>query len=200
MPRYRTLSWRTFDPDAPVAGGIAVPAVPEGLRVLGLDPGSRTTGYGVIEWQNGRWMHLAHGCVAVPPGGTGAGRLRWIFERLNELIALHRPGEVAIERVFVNRNVDSALKLRQARGAALCAVPHGLAVFEYAPRAVKLALVGSGAAQKPQVAHMVRAMLGLEGRLAADAADALAVALCHAHSRQLARLAAACGAGSIGGG
>lgn len=168
--------------------------------MLGLDPGSRTTGYGVIECLAGQWRHVTHGCIAVPPGGPIAQRLRTIFERLSGLFALHRPTEVAIERVFVNRNVDSALKLGQARGAALCAVPHELAVFEYAPRAVKLALVGSGAAEKRQVAHMVRTVLGLESRLAPDAADALAVALCHAHSRQLARLAAACVAGSLGSG
>ncbi len=200
MSRYRALSWRTFDPDRPAAGSVSVPVAPERLRVLGLDPGSRTTGYGVIEYRTGQWWHVAHGCIAVPPGSAIAARLRRIFEGLTELIALHRPAEVAVERVFVNRNVDSALKLGQARGAALCAVPHELAVFEYAPRAVKLALVGSGAAEKPQVAHMVRTVLGLEGRLAADAADALAVALCHAHSRQLARLAAAYVAGSIGSG
>ena len=90
-----------------------------------------------------------------------------------------------MERVFVSRNVDSALKLGQARGAALCAVPQGLPVFEYAPRAVKLAVVGSGAAQKFQVAHMVRTLLALNERLGADAADALAIAVCHAHTRQL---------------
>jgi crossover junction endodeoxyribonuclease RuvC len=200
MSRYRALSWRTFDPDRPAVGSVSVPAAPERLRILGLDPGSRITGYGLIECRSGQWGHVAHGCIAVPPGGAIAARLRWIFERLSELVALHRPAEVAVERVFVNRNVDSALKLGQARGAALCALPHELAVFEYAPRAVKLALVGSGAAEKPQVAHMVRTVLGLEGRLAADAADALAVALCHAHSRQLVRFAAARGAGSIGSG
>jgi len=183
-----------------VAVSVSVPAAPERLRVLGLDPGSRTTGYGVIEYQSGQWRHVAHGCIAVPPGDALAARLRSIFDRLTELVALHRPAEVAVERVFVNRNVDSALKLGQARGAALCAVAHELTVFEYAPRAVKLALVGSGAAEKPQVAHMVRTVLGLEERLAADAADALAVALCHAHSRQLARLAAASAAGAFGSG
>ena len=117
-------------------------------------------------------------------------RLRVIFESLRELIARHGPAEVAIERVFVNRNVDSALKLGQARGAALCAVPKGLPVFEYAPRAIKLALVGSGAAEKAQVAHMIRTLLGLQGRLGPDASDALAVAVCHAHSRRLHELAA----------
>ncbi len=172
----------------------------DGLRVLGLDPGSRTTGFGLIEWRAGQWQHLAHGCIALPPSAALAQRLRLIFERLSELVVQHQPAEVAIERVFVNRNVDSALKLGQARGAALAAVPHGLAVFEYAPRAIKLALVGAGGAEKQQVAHMVRILLGLEGRLAADAADALAVALCHAHSRQLAQLAAAHGAAPTGSG
>jgi len=116
-------------------------------------------------------------------------RLRVIFENLRDLIATHAPGEVAIERVFVNRNVDSALKLGQARGAALCAVPKGLPVFEYAPRAIKLALVGSGAAEKVQVAHMIRTLLSLQGRIPPDASDALAVAVCHAHSRRLHELA-----------
>jgi crossover junction endodeoxyribonuclease RuvC len=116
-------------------------------------------------------------------------RLRVIFESLRELILTHGPAEVAIERVFVNRNVDSALKLGQARGAALCAVPRGLPVFEYAPRAIKLALVGSGAAEKGQVAHMIRTLLALEGRIPPDASDALAVAVCHAHSRHLQELA-----------
>ena len=204
MSRYPTRSWRAFDPQrvAPSASAPApapVPAAVEGLRVLGLDPGSRTTGFGLVEYRGGQWQHVAHGCIVAPPAGTLAERLRLIFERLSELLAEHAPAEVAIERVFVHRNVDSALKLGQARGAALCAVPHGLAVFEYAPRAIKLALVGSGAAEKRQVAHMVRTLLSLEGRLAADAADALAVALCHAHSRELARLAAH-GATSLGSG
>ena len=188
MSRYRTRSWRAFDPGS----GPGVPerfAPQERLRVLGLDPGSRTTGFGVIEWRAAQWGHVAHGCVGVPKGGGIAERLQVIFESLRELIAAHEPGEVAIERVFVNRNVDSALKLGQARGAALCAVPKGLPVFEYAPRAIKLALVGSGSAEKPQVAHMVRALFGLEGGLPADAADALAVALCHAHSRGIRQLA-----------
>jgi crossover junction endodeoxyribonuclease RuvC len=117
--------------------------------------------------------------------------LRTIFDGLQALIAEHGPGEVAVERVFVNRNVDSALKLGQARWAALCAVPQGLPVFEYAPRAIKLALVGSGAAEKFQVAHMIKTLLGLSERLGPDASDALAVAVCHAHSRRLHVLAQA---------
>lgn len=188
MSRYRTRSWRAFDPGAPRLQSAC--AVGASLRILGLDPGSRRTGYGVIERRGAEWVHVAHGCVTVAGAGeTLAQRLRVIFEALHELIAMHAPGEVAIERVFVNRNVDSALKLGQARGAALCAIPKGLPVFEYAPRAIKLALVGSGAAEKVQVAHMIRTLLGLQGRVAPDASDALAVAVCHAHSRRLHELA-----------
>jgi crossover junction endodeoxyribonuclease RuvC len=117
-----------------------------------------------------------------------AARLRQIFEHLQVLIVQHTPGEIAVERVFVNRNVDSALKLGQARGAALCAIPLGLPVFEYAPRAIKLALVGSGAAEKAQVAHMIKTLLKLEGKISPDASDALAIAICHAHSRRLHQL------------
>lgn len=187
MSRYRTRSWRAFDPGA----ARTLPACGPSVRILGLDPGSRRTGYGVIERRGADWVHVAHGCVAV----TGVGqalpeRLRIICESLRDLIAEHGPGEVAVERVFVNRNVDSALKLGQARGAALCAVPKGLPVYEYAPRAIKLALVGSGAAEKLQVTHMIRTLLGLEGRISPDASDALAVAVCHAHARRLHELAA----------
>jgi crossover junction endodeoxyribonuclease RuvC len=130
---------------------------------------------------------VAHGCIAVA-GLEMAVRLRQIFEGLQELITQHAPGEIAVERVFVNRNVDSALKLGQARGAALCAIPHGVPVYEYAPRAIKLALVGSGAAEKAQVGHMIRALLQLDGKVAPDAADALAIAVCHAHTRRLHQL------------
>jgi len=187
MSRYRTRSWRAFDP-----GAARVPRGHAGtIRILGLDPGSRRTGYGVIERRGADWVHVAHGCVTVPGVEESlAERLRVIFEGLRELIASFTPGEVAIERVFVNRNVDSALKLGQARGAALCAVPKGLPVFEYAPRAIKLALVGSGAAEKEQVAHMIRTLLSLQGRIGPDASDALAVAVCHAHSLRLYELAA----------
>jgi crossover junction endodeoxyribonuclease RuvC len=114
-----------------------------------------------------------------------AERLRLIFDGLQALIDEHGPAEVAVERVFVNRNVESALKLGQARGAALCAVPKGLPVFEYAPRAIKLAVVGSGGAEKAQVSHMIGTLLQLTQRIGPDAADALAVAVCHAHARRL---------------
>lgn len=190
MSRYRTRSWRAFEPGAARAPAYIAGVDAAGLRILGLDPGSRRTGYGVIERRGADWVHVAHGCVTVATAQESLPeRLRVIFESLRELIATHVPGEVAIERVFVNRNVDSALKLGQARGAALCAVPQGLPVYEYAPRAIKLALVGSGAAEKVQVAHMIRTLLRLQGRITPDAADALAVAVCHAHSRRLHELA-----------
>jgi crossover junction endodeoxyribonuclease RuvC len=162
------------------------PATP--VRILGLDPGSRQTGFGVIECHGPDYKHVAHGCIAVA-GLEVAERLRQIFESLRALISEHGPAEIAVERVFVNRNVESALKLGQARGAALCAVPQGVPVFEYAPRAIKLAVVGSGGAEKVQVAHMIRTLLQLDGKISPDAADALAIAVCHAHSRRLRHLA-----------
>ena len=194
MSRYRTRSWRAFDPAVAAAAPPAASyAVSPNVRVLGLDPGSRHTGFGVLECRGGQLTLLAQGCLDVSAAAPAA-RLRLIFEGLAALFGEHGPGEVAVERVFVSRNVDSALKLGQARGAALCAVPGGVPVFEYAPRAIKLALVGSGSAEKFQVAHMVRVLLGVQGPLSADAADALAVAVCHAHARRLGALAAQQGA------
>jgi crossover junction endodeoxyribonuclease RuvC len=183
MPRYRTRSWRQYEPGAAAAQQPRVKPA-ESVRILGLDPGSRRTGFGLIECRGVEYAHVTHGCIT-SPGTALIERLRVIFEGVQALIAEHRPDEVAVERVFVNRNVDSALKLGQARGAALSAVPRGTVVFEYAPRAIKLAVVGFGAAEKPQVAHMMRTLLKLEGRIASDASDALAVAVCHAHSRRL---------------
>jgi crossover junction endodeoxyribonuclease RuvC len=159
-------------------------------RILGLDPGSQRTGFGLIDVAGSDYVHVTHGCIAVGAGEL-TGRLRAIFEAVRVLIEQHQPDEVAIERVFVNRNVDSALKLGQARGAALCAVPAGTTVYEYSPRAIKLALVGFGGAEKTQVGHMIRALLRLGDPVAADPADALAIAVCHAHSRRLHALAAA---------
>ena len=196
-----------FDP-ATMAAGLARPAAtgaPSGaprpvtpvarpavkVRILGVDPGSRRTGFGVIECRGTDYVHIAHGCLNVG-SAVMTERLRLIFDGLQALIDEHEPAEVAVERVFVNRNVESALKLGQARGAALCAVPRGLPVFEYAPRAIKLALVGSGAAEKSQVSHMITTLLRLSGRIGPDASDALAVAVCHAHSRRLHTLAQAC--------
>jgi crossover junction endodeoxyribonuclease RuvC len=203
MSRYRTRSWRALDVSA-VAGGILAagatrprtaeakprPVLAVNVRILGLDPGSRVTGFGVIECRGPDYKHVAHGCIAVT-GLELADRLRRIFESLTALITEHGPGEIAVERVFVNRNVDSALKLGQARGAALCAIPQGVPVFEYAPRAIKLALVGSGAAEKVQVAHMIKTLLQLNEKISPDASDALAIAVCHAHTRRLHQLASA---------
>lgn len=157
-------------------------------RILGLDPGSLRTGFGVIDCDCGTLRIVAQGCIATT-GGPLAERLRIIHTRVAELIAEHRPAEVAVERVFLAKNADSALKLGQARGAALAAVPAALGVHEYAARAIKLAVVGVGGAEKAQVAHMVKQLLAIEMRLAADAADALAVAICHAHSRRLEMIA-----------
>jgi crossover junction endodeoxyribonuclease RuvC len=200
MPRYRTKSWRAFDAAAFAARVTESPAVAARgtsaaavsvaishstakVRVLGIDPGSRRTGFGVIECRGSDYVHVAHGCLNVG-SALMAERLRLIFDGLQALIEEHQPAEIAVERVFVNRNVESALKLGQARGAALCAVPRGLPVFEYAPRAIKLALVGSGAAEKTQVTHMILTLLKLQARIGPDASDALAVAVCHAHSRR----------------
>ena len=194
MPRYRTRSWRAFDPGAALARSAPVVRLNPvaNVRILGLDPGSRRTGYGVIECRGAKSAQLAHGHIAAG-GETLSERLRTIFEGVQALIGQYQPNEVAIERVFVNRNVDSALKLGHARGAALCAVPAGTPVFEYAPRAIKLSVVGFGAAEKLQVAHMIRALLSVEGRISADASDALAVAVRHAHSRRVQVLAESSG-------
>jgi crossover junction endodeoxyribonuclease RuvC len=163
-------------------------------RILGIDPGSRVTGFGVVDADGPVTRYVASGCIRT--GGEDlAARLREIFAGVTDIVARYAPSELAIERVFVHRNADSALKLGQARSAAICATFTGsLAVHEYAARAVKLAVVGQGGAEKAQVQHMVRAILQLPAPLAADEADALAVALCHAHTRPLgARLAAASG-------
>jgi crossover junction endodeoxyribonuclease RuvC len=157
-------------------------------RILGLDPGSLRTGFGVIDCAVGSLTIVAQGCIATK-GGPLADRLRIIHARVTELIQLHNPQEIAVERVFLSKNADSALKLGQARGAALAAVPVALAVHEYAPRAIKLAVVGVGGAEKAQVAHMVKQLLRVDLKLAADAADALAVAICHAHTRRHERIA-----------
>ncbi len=161
------------------------------MRILGLDPGSRVTGYGLVEERAGRFRHLASGCLR-PAGEDHLARLGSLFLAAEALLAELRPAEVAIERVFVQRNPESALKLGQARGALLGAVAaRGLKVAEYSPAEIKQALVGSGRAQKAQVQHMVRSLLGLEEAPAHDAADALACALCHGQTRRtLSRLPA----------
>ena len=158
---------------------------PPALSILGIDPGSRITGYGLIEVQGARSRCVAQGVIKLS-GELIEQRLLQLLTGLRALIAEHRPAEAAREEVFVKRNVSSALVLGQARGAALCAVAEaGLPLHAYAPASIKLAIAGSGRAEKPQVQRMVKVLLNLPALPAEDAADALACALCHAHGRTL---------------
>ncbi|MDY6829569.1 MAG: crossover junction endodeoxyribonuclease RuvC [Pseudomonadota bacterium] len=153
--------------------------------VLGIDPGSRVTGYGLIELRGRQLLYLDSGCIRTSHVEMPA-RLAEIFQGVETLVAEHQPSEVAVEQVFMARNPDSALKLGQARGAALAAVVRArLPVAEYAARQVKQAVVGHGGADKAQVQRMVCELLQLQRSPASDAADALAVAICHIHSRAL---------------
>jgi crossover junction endodeoxyribonuclease RuvC len=158
-------------------------------RILGIDPGSQRTGVGIIDVDAaGRTMHVFHAPLNLLVGDGFPGRLKVLLQLLGEVIEEHRPDEVAIEQVFMARNPDSALKLGHARGAAICAaVLRDLPVHEYAAKEVKLAVVGKGGADKVQVQHMVGIMLNLKGKLQADAADALAIAITHAHVSASAR-------------
>lgn len=154
------------------------------VRVLGIDPGSRRTGFGVIDAEQGSARYCACGVVSSTDGDFPA-RLKTIFDSVTSIVQEYRPDVLAIENVFVHKNAQSALKLGQARAAALCAsFGAGVDVFEYAPREIKLSIVGTGSASKEQVQHMIAALLGLDGVPASDAADALAAALCHAHRRR----------------
>jgi len=157
----------------------------QSTRILGIDPGSQRTGIGIIDADGaGASRHVFHAALHLLDNATFPLRLKQIFDEVCALIAEHRPNEVAIEKVFMARNPDSALKLGQARGAAICAVVHsGLPVTEYAPKEIKQAVVGGGAADKAQIQHMVGVLLNIPNKLQADAADALAVALTHAHTR-----------------
>jgi len=151
---------------------------------LGIDPGFRLTGYGIVDTngQQSRWV--ASGVIAAHKGVGTAQRLNIIFQDVQQLVADLNPAEMAVETVFVSKNAQSALKLGQARSAAICAsFGHDVGVFEYAPREIKQAIVGKGSAGKDQVAHMVGVLLGLSDPLQADEADALGIALCHAHQR-----------------
>jgi crossover junction endodeoxyribonuclease RuvC len=153
------------------------------MRILGIDPGSRITGFGVVQvLRNGRLQYIASGCVRTPKGGL-PGRIKSVYDGVNEVIDAYRPNVLAIEKVFMAKNADSALKLGQARGAAILAGVNGeLDVAEYTALQIKRAVVGKGHAEKTQVQHMVRALLELSGAPRADAADALACAICHAHN------------------
>lgn len=151
---------------------------------MGIDPGSRFTGYGIVEMNGNHIRWVASGCIKVK-GDDLASKLRVIAQGLDELVALHQPDEVAIEQVFLHRNVDSALKLGQARGCAISTVAmRALPVSEYSPSQIKKSVVGKGNAAKDQVQHMIKALLCLSRIPQEDAADALAVAVCHAQNCQ----------------
>jgi len=150
------------------------------VRVLGIDPGSQRTGFGVLDAIGPKLTYVASGVIRTSSGDF-ASRLCEIYRCVQTVVAEYRPQEIAIERVFMNRNADSALKLGQARGAAICGTADSKAeIFEYAPRQIKLAVVGSGSAEKSQVQLMMKSLLKLDGPVTADAADALAAAVCHA--------------------
>ena len=157
---------------------------PAPLRILGIDPGLRITGFGVIEKTGSKLRYVTSGCIRSPQGELPE-RLKSILESLREVISLHSPQQVAVEKVFVNVNPASTLSLGQARGTAICAaVDAGLPVAEYTALQVKQAVVGNGHANKEQVQQMVKRLLRLAGVPGADAADALACAICHAHGGQ----------------
>jgi crossover junction endodeoxyribonuclease RuvC len=150
------------------------------IRVLGIDPGSQRTGFGVLDATGSRLRYVASGVIRTSQADFAA-RLCEIFRCVQTIVAQYQPQQIAIEKVFVNRNPDSALKLGQARGAAICGTADANAeVFEYATRQIKQAVVGSGNAEKAQVQLMMRTLLKLDGPVAVDAADALAAAVCHA--------------------
>lgn len=158
-------------------------------RVLGIDPGSVRTGIGIVDVDAaGKATHVFHTALMVGGEDDFPQRLKAIVLGVDAAILEWKPVEVAVERVFMAKNPDSALKLGQARGAAICAcVLRDLPISEYSPMQVKQGLVGRGIADKSQVQHMVGVLLGLQGKLQADAADALAVAITHAHARALAQ-------------
>jgi crossover junction endodeoxyribonuclease RuvC len=150
------------------------------VRVLGIDPGSQRTGFGVLDAAGTRLTYVASGVIRTSQADF-ASRLCEIFRCMQTIVTQYQPHEIAIEKVFVNRNPDSALKLGQARGAAICGTAESKAdIYEYATRQIKQAVVGSGSAEKSQVQMMMRSILKLDGPVSADAADALAAAVCHA--------------------
>ncbi len=153
------------------------------MRVLGIDPGSRITGYGIVDQNGNKLVHVDNGAIFTDKADDFPGRLKRIFDGLSEIIAQYQPDQVAIENIFFSTNVQSALKLGQARGAAIVAAVHAnLPVAEYSALQVKQAVVGQGRAEKSQVQKMLKALLGLPEIAQADASDALAVAVCHINS------------------
>ncbi len=159
------------------------------VRIIGIDPGLKRTGWGVIACEGPRLSYIASGTVEPPPDAPMARRLRAIHEGLSHVLAAHAPHEAAIEETFVSRDAKASLKLGQARGVAMLALALAeLEVAEYAPNLIKKSVVGTGHAEKRQVEAMVRVLLPRARPDSADAADALAVAICHAHHREVARL------------
>jgi crossover junction endodeoxyribonuclease RuvC len=156
-----------------------------GLLILGIDPGSRVTGYGLVNSTGTQQQYVTSGCIRTTDKATLPEKLDEIFCGVTQIINEYVPHELAIEQIFMARSAESALKLGHARGVAMvAAVTQGLPVYEYEARKVKQAVVGSGAARKEQVQHMVQVLLKLPGKPQADAADALAVALCHINTLQ----------------
>jgi crossover junction endodeoxyribonuclease RuvC len=152
------------------------------VRILGIDPGSQVTGYGIVDVAGSRTAPVEWG--SIHSDGEHSERLRNIFLAIGRVVREFKPAEIAIERVFLNRNADSALKLGQARAAAICATFEAdVPIYEYSARHIKQAVVGRGGAEKGQVQRMVQMILGMRDALQADAADALAAAICHAHER-----------------
>ena len=163
---------------------MSLPAKPT-VRILGIDPGLRITGFGVIDSMGSKLAYVASGCIKTDANAPLPTRLGTIYAGLRELVAMHRPDQAAVEIVFVNVNPQSTLLLGQARGAAITAlVADALVVAEYTALQVKQAVVGNGHADKTQVQHMVRRLLALPGDPSPDAADALACAIAHAHGGQ----------------
>lgn len=160
------------------------------VRILGLDPGLRRTGWGVVACEGARLVHVAHGVIAPKDTLPFAERLLILLAGIEAVIAEHAPDEAAVEETFVNDNARSALKLGHARAMALVAPARaGLPVAEYAATVVKKAVVGTGGADKAQVGWMIARLLPAAGKTTADAADALAVAIAHAHARTARRVA-----------
>ena len=155
----------------------------EPIRILGIDPGLRHTGWGVIEQTGAHLRHIDHGVINIDPDLAMADRLAGIFYAVGKIVETHKPDYSGVEETIVNANPRSALKLGQARGAAMTALSfQGLAVAEFAPRAIKLTVVGTGKADKAQVQFMVSRLLPRAGKMREDAADALACAICTAHN------------------
>lgn len=161
------------------------------MRVLGIDPGSNITGYGIVEQQGNRLIHVDNGCIVTGAKNPLHLRLKEIYERLQDIIQRYEPDAVSIENIFFSQNAASALKLGQARGAAILSSANaGKEIFEYTPMQVKSAVVGYGKASKDQVQKMTKVLLNLPEVAQADAADALAVAICHINSAKILKVGA----------